>query len=92
MVKSAIKVVVRVRPTPEFASSAIELHQDKKVGPVSSYTDAIPPFSTPSLSLCSRASAACPWPPWPAGGRLPWRSARAGGRLALAAGGGGWGA
>jgi hypothetical protein len=31
MVKSAIKVVVRVRPTPDFASSAIDLHADKKV-------------------------------------------------------------
>ena len=31
MVKSAIKVVVRVRPTPDFAQGAIDLHQDKKV-------------------------------------------------------------
>ena len=31
MVKSAIKVVVRVRPTPDFAASAIKLHTDKKV-------------------------------------------------------------
>jgi hypothetical protein len=30
MVKSAIKVVVRVRPTPDFAQGAIDLHQDKK--------------------------------------------------------------
>ena len=31
MVKTGIKVVVRVRPTPDFASSAIQLAPDKQV-------------------------------------------------------------
>ena len=31
MVKTGIKVVVRVRPTPDFAASAIQLAPDKQV-------------------------------------------------------------
>ena len=47
MVKSAIKVVVRVRPTPDFAQGAIDLHQDKKVR-VQSNVPVEGPFCSPA--------------------------------------------
>ena len=51
MVKSAIKVVVRVRPTPDFASSAINLHADKKVRQETSQS---PRFSAPFRLMTGR--------------------------------------
>ena len=63
MVKSAIKVVVRVRPTPNFAASAIDLHADKKVPhppprelprPPASPPPLFSPLSIHSLSILPR--------------------------------------
>ena len=76
MVKSAIKVVVRVRPTPNFAASAIDLHADKKVPhpPLRELPrpPAFPPLSFPlsqftlsqfSLVVCRRSMSTSPRTP-----------------------------
>ena len=68
MVKSAIKVVVRVRPTPDFAQGAIDLHQDKKVR-VPKQRSRCRRFCIPlrpraasdaGARCCSRSSCTCP--------------------------------